>query len=166
MDADFTGNWHQKDAHIDPMTSKYRSGWIVCFAGAPITWASKMQTITALSTTEAEYIAHSTSLREVISLMGILKEAWEQGLQVNYLPPKIHCTVFEDNSGALELACLPKICPRTKHINQLFLHFREHVERKNVIIKGTLSDQQMADILHKPLTEAAFVRHREAIMGW
>ena len=56
VDTDFMGNWRQKDAHIDPMTSKSHSSWIICFTGAPITWASKMQTITALSITEAEYI--------------------------------------------------------------------------------------------------------------
>ena len=75
VDADFAGNWHQADAHIDPMTSKSQSGWIVCFAGTPIAWASKMQTIMAMSTTEAEYIALSTSLREVIPMMRMLKEA-------------------------------------------------------------------------------------------
>ena len=101
------GNWRYNDAHVDPMTLKSLSGWIVHFAGAPITWASKMHTITALSTTEAEYIALSTSLREVIPLMGILNEARENGLQVKDIPPKVHCTVFEDNSGALELARLP-----------------------------------------------------------
>ena len=47
VDADYAGNWHYNDTHVDPMTSKSRSGWIVRFAGAPITWASKMQTITA-----------------------------------------------------------------------------------------------------------------------
>ena len=61
-----------------PQRSKSRSGWIVHFAGAPITWASKIQTITALSTMEGECIALSTSLREVIPLMGMLKEATEQ----------------------------------------------------------------------------------------
>ena len=166
VDADFAGNWRQKDAHVDPMTSKLHSGWIVCFARAPITWASKMQTITALSTTEAEYIALSTSLREVIPMMGMLKEAREQGLQINYLPPKVHCTVFEDNSGALELARLQKIHPRTKHINQSFHHFREYVERQEVMIQSTPTDEQLADILTKPLVEAAFIRHRKAIMGW
>ena len=35
MDADFAGNWRQADAHIDPMTSKSHSGWIVHFAGPP-----------------------------------------------------------------------------------------------------------------------------------
>ena len=95
VDSDFSGNWRQQDADIDPMTTKSRSGWIVRFAVAPIT---------ALSTTEAEYIALSTSIREVISLIGILKEATKQGVQINNLPSKIYCTVFEDNSGALELA--------------------------------------------------------------
>ena len=166
MDADFAGNWHQADAHIDPMASKLQLGWVVCFAGTPITWASKMQTIMAMSTTEAEYIALSTSLREVMPMMGILKEAREQGLQVNYLPPKVHCTMFEDNSSALELACLPKICPRTKHINQSFHHFCEHVEHQDIFIKAMPMDQQMADILNKPLAETAFTCHRKAIMGW
>ena len=163
VDADFAGYWHQADAHIDPMTSKSRSGWIVWFAGAPITWASKMQTITAMSTTEAEYIALSTSLREVIPLMELLTEAREQGLHVGNVPPRIHCTVFEDNSGALELARLPKIRPRTKHINQSYHHFRERVERKNIIIEATPTEHQIADILNKPLAEPAFTRHRKAI---
>ena len=89
VDADYAGNWRYNDAHVDPMTSKSRSGWIVRFVGAPITWASKMQTITALSTTEAEYIALSLSLREVIPLMGILKEALKNGLNIKDIPPKV-----------------------------------------------------------------------------
>ena len=166
VDADFAGNWRKCTAHHDPMTSKSRSGWLVRFAGAPITWASKMQTITAMSTTEAEYIALSTSLREVIPMMGMLQEAREHGLKMDYLPPKVHCTVFEDNSGALELARLPKIRPRTKHINQSYHHFREHVERQDVSIQATPTEDQLADILTKPLPEPSFTRHRQTIMGW
>ena len=166
VDADFAGNWRKCDAHVDPMTSKSRSGWLVRFAGAPITWASKMQTITVMSTTEAEYITLSTRLREVIPLMGMLREAREHGLTIDYLPPKVHCTVFEDNSGALELARLPKIRPRSKHINQSYHHFREHVERQEVSIQSTPTEDQMADILTKPLPEPSFTRHRKTIMGW
>ena len=99
VDADFAGNWRQADAHIDPMMSKSRSGWIVRFAGIPITWASRMQTITAMSTTEAEYIALSTRLREVIPLMGLITEARAHRLRIDKLPPKVHCTVLENNSG-------------------------------------------------------------------
>ena len=148
------------------MTPKSRSGWVVHFAGTPITWAYNMQMITALSTMEAEYIALSTSLMEVIPLMGILKEACENGRQVEDLPHKVHCTVFEDNSGALELARLRKIRPRTKHINQAFHHIREHVERKDIIVSATPTDNQMVDILTKPLPEASFRKHRQSIMGW
>ena len=80
--------------------------------------------------------------------------------------PKVHCTVFEDNSGALELARFPKIHPQTKHINQSFHHFREHVARQDIIIKAMPMDQQMANILNKPLAETAFECHCKAIMGW
>ena len=166
VDADFAGNWRQADAHIDPMTAKSRSGWIVHSAGAPITWASKTQTITAMSTTEVEYTALSTSLREVIPLMGLITEARAHGVSIDDLPPKIHCTFFEDNSGALELARLPKIHPRTKHINQSYHHFRDHVVRKDIIIEATPTEHQIADILNKPLAESAFTRHRKAIIGW
>ena len=101
VDADYAGNWRYENAHVDPMTSKSRSGWIVRFAGAPITWASKMQTITALSTTEAEYIALSTSLREVIPLMGILKEAREHGINIKDIPPKVHSKTIVEHWNSL-----------------------------------------------------------------
>ena len=129
------------------MTSKSWLGWIVHIAGTPLTWASKMQTITAMSTTEVEYIGLSTSLMEGIPMMGILKEAREQGLQVYYLPPKVHRTIFKDNSSSLELAHLQKIRPRTKHINQLFHHFHEHVECLDIIIKAMPVDQQWSTSL-------------------
>jgi hypothetical protein len=44
-------------------------------AQCPITWSSKLQTLTALSTTDAVYIALSNALRYVIPLMEIMKEA-------------------------------------------------------------------------------------------
>jgi len=56
-DADFSSNWRAEDAHEDRATAKSRTGYIIKYAGYPIMWASKMQTETALSTTEAEFIA-------------------------------------------------------------------------------------------------------------
>ena len=98
--------------------------------------------------------------------MGMLKEATEQGVQIDSLPPRIHCTVFEDTSGTLELARLPKLPPRTEHINQSFNHFREYVERNEVQVQATPTEEQLADILTKPLPENSFARHRQSIMGW
>ncbi len=43
-------------------------------------WASKMQTEIALSSTEAEYIALSQSMREVQPLMVLIEEVQERGI--------------------------------------------------------------------------------------
>ena len=54
VDADFVGNWDRVNADVDPSTAKSRTGFVITYAGCPITWASKLQTEIALSTTEAE----------------------------------------------------------------------------------------------------------------
>jgi hypothetical protein len=65
-------------------------------------WASKIQTEITLSTTEAEYIALSQSMWEVLPIMWLLQEAHDHGIPVLTNPLKIHCKVFEDNAGAIE----------------------------------------------------------------
>ena len=54
-DADFSGNWKADTVHIDRTTAKSRTESVI-ISGCPMTWASKMQTETDLSTTEAEFI--------------------------------------------------------------------------------------------------------------
>ncbi|KAL7545505.1 hypothetical protein ACHAWF_008854, partial [Thalassiosira exigua] len=59
----------------------------------------------ALSTTEAEHIALSMSLRDVIPAMEVVvAEVRSKGFPILCTEPYIYCKVFEDNSGALELA--------------------------------------------------------------
>ena len=41
------------------------------------------------------------------------------------ITPNVHCKLFEDNNGALELAKAPRYRPRTKHIAVKYHHFRE-----------------------------------------
>jgi hypothetical protein len=116
-DADFSENSTASIADVDLSTSKSCSGWVVFYAGCPIIWASKLQTQTALSTTEAEYIAMSMSLRDVIPIMKLINEMKEHNIPVICTKPYVYCKVFEDKFGALELARLSKLCPCTKHIN-------------------------------------------------
>jgi hypothetical protein len=78
----------------------------------------------------------------------------------------VHCTLFEDNSGALTLAKAPAMRPRTKHINIKYHHFRTHVADGTIDIQAIRPKDHPADILTKPLTESVFVLHRHAIMGW
>ncbi len=59
----------------DPNTARSRMGYTICYAGCPMMWASKMQTEIALSSTEAEYIALSQSMREVLPICGYWKKS-------------------------------------------------------------------------------------------
>jgi hypothetical protein len=164
-DADFSGLWNKSLAPVDPSTAKSRSGWIIFYAGCPVSWASKLQSQVALSTTEAEYIAMSQALRDVIPVMGLLQEMRERKFEVLCTEPHVYCKVFEDNSGALELAKLPKLRPRTKHINVCYHHFREHVRKRLIKIFPIDTKEQIADALTKPLAQNDFQRHRRLMCG-
>ena len=115
-DADFAGLWNKAEAE-DPATAKSRTGYVITFAGCPLLWASKLQSIVALSSTESELIAASDALRASINLTDIAKEAQDHGVSIGGTCPNFHTRLFEDNTGAIELICTNKLCPRTKHIN-------------------------------------------------
>ena len=168
VDASHAGEWRKgsEDSAYDAMTAKSRTGYLLQYAGCPIVWASKLQTEIALSSTEAEYIALSTAMREVIPLLRLMAEAKEYGVPIDVHQSHIHCKVFEDNSGALEMAKAPRFRPRTKHINIKYHHFLEHVTSGLLHLHAVTSDQQIADIFTKPLAEDLFYNHRKAIMGW
>ncbi len=133
-DANFSGNWNKAFAAVDLSTAKSRSGWIIFYGGCPVSWASKLKSQVALSTTEAKYIALSQSLCDIIPVMDLLQEMRDQDFQVICTKPHVYCKVFEDNSGALELARLPKLHPSTKHINVCYHHFHKHVQKELIKI--------------------------------
>jgi hypothetical protein len=165
VDADFCGNWRSDQAD-DPSTARSRSGYVIMYANCPISWASKMQTEVALSTTEAEYVALSTALRECMPLMQLIKELQAHGFDLIEDKPKVHCRVFEDNSGALIMATEHKARPRTKHLNVKYHHFRDHVVRGEISVHAIGTTLQCADLLTKPLNEVDTKRHRKFIQGW
>ena len=97
--------------------------------------------------------------------MDLLEEAREKGIPIESGPPVVRCKAFEDNSVALELARLPKMRPRTKHINVKYHHFREAVEQKRVTILHVPSEEQLGDLLMKNLPKDQFITLRRTIMG-
>ncbi len=164
-DADFLGNWNKKFAPVNPSTGKSQSGWIVFYAGCPVCWASKLQSQAALSTTEAKYIAMFMSLHDVIPAMNLIAEMKERDFQVICTQPYVYCKVFEDNCGTLELAWLPKLCPRTKHINVCYHHFCEHVRKGLLKIFPINTKDQIADALTKALAQNGFTHHCKYMCG-
>ena len=105
-----------------------RTGYIIKFANCPILWVNKMQTEITLSTTEAEYISLSQSMRyliplrhimlEVSSVFGMKCDSWNS-----------YTTTFEDNKGPIELLKEPKYRPRTNYLSIKWHHFREHIKQ-------------------------------------
>ena len=72
VDADFAGGWQQADAD-DPENVMSRTGMVIMYANCPIFWRSSLQTDISLSTAEAEYIALSSALRQVLPLMTMME---------------------------------------------------------------------------------------------
>ena len=166
VDADFAGMWEPEHA-VDPRACLSRTGYVIFYANCPIIWHSRLQPTISLSTTEAEYVALSTAMRDVIYFMNLINELKEFGIDLSFdKKPKVTCRVFEDNVGALELARNHKLHPRTKHIAIQYHHFREHVKDGSVIVEKIATTFQRADIFTKALPRDTFQYLRKTIIGW
>lgn len=166
VDADFVGNW-DKDETDDPDTARSRHGYIISYAGCPILWKSQLQGEICLSSTESEFTGLSYALRDAIPIMELLKEMKSTGFEIGSTTSKVHCKVFEDNSGALQIAKIPKFRPRTKHLNVKLHHFRSYVdEKKEITIHAIKTTEQPADMLTKPINEELLTKFRKIVMGW
>jgi hypothetical protein len=115
----------------DPVSVKSRTGYVIFFCGVPLRWVSKLQSRIALSKMEAEYVALSQSMRDLIPIQETLKNM-KIVFGVEAHAPKcathskafkdVECTdipignIYEDNSACIKLAMMPKLSLRTKHI--------------------------------------------------
>jgi hypothetical protein len=165
VDADWAGAWQDKSSN-DPVGAFSRTGYVIMYAGCPIIWASKQQTLIALNTCESEYIALSFALREVIYVMNLLNELKGRGFAINATTPEVKCTVFEDNRSCIEVTTNHKTHPRTKHLLVRLHHFRSYVVSKQINIRHISTKDQLADIFTKPLPGPAFTLLRDRFMGW
>ena len=164
VDADFAGGYTPETAD-DAANLMSRTGMIIMYANCPIYWRSSLQTEIALSTAEAEYIALSSALREVLPLMTMMEEIADVfPLHIN--KPNFVCKVHEDNQSCIKMATGTKFSPRTKHIALKYHHFKTHVKSGRIDISYTPTDQQLADLLTKPLPSESFFTLRYMLCGW
>ena len=167
VDADFAGLWKSEDDQ-DPVCVKSRTGYVLEFAGCPLTWTSKLQTEIALSTMESEYIALSQAMRELIPTRRIVDEVINCfSLQED---KTIRCRsfskIYEDNSAALQMANIPRITLRNRHFAVKYHFFREHIRLGEIEMVKVESENQKADCLTKGLVAEIFVRVRKLLLGW
>lgn len=171
VDADFAGGY-SKHYEVNQKDCLSRTGYVVKYGGCPIIFSSKLQSTISLSTTEAEYVALSSAMREVIFVINLLSEMKKSGIPLIHKTPEVICNVYEDNVGALELAKTPKLRPRTKHLAIQLHHFRSWTVRgindepPRIKIRHIRTELQQADIFTKPLPRPAFLALRKLLCGW
>lgn len=125
------------------------SGNVFLLGGCAISWSSKKQSITALSSTEAEYIAATSASCQVVWLRRMLKDL---GINQEEATP-IMC----DNKSTISIAKNPIHHGRTKHIDTRFHFIRELVTNGTIELQQVCSAEQLADIFTKALPIHTFI---------
>ncbi|GJR20495.1 retrovirus-related pol polyprotein from transposon TNT 1-94 [Tanacetum coccineum] len=112
-----------------------------------VSWSSKKQKSTAISTTEAEYIAMSGCCAQILWMRSQLMD---YGFEFNNIP--LYC----DNKSAIALCCNNVQHSRSKHIDIRHHFIRKQVENAMVELYFVTTDYQLLDIFTKALLRERF----------
>ncbi|GJS63349.1 hypothetical protein Tco_0677913 [Tanacetum coccineum] len=153
------GLWYPKEPDIetvvyadsdhagDYVDRKSTSG-IFTFMGCCLTsWFSKKQTALAISTTEAEYVSARKACQQAL---------WMKQALIDYDIRLEDISIMCDNKGATYLIKNSMQHSRTKHIKIRHHFLRDNVQKGNISIKKGSSEDNIADILAKPLKRESF----------
>ena len=139
VDSDWAGS---------AVNRKITFGYCFSMRYAMISWSSKRQDSIAHSTIEAEYIATSDACEEAVWLKKLISDLFGGKLDSTI----IHC----DNQSCIKLSVNPVI--------EMRFHFiRDLVQKGALKLQYIRTDEQIADILTKPLTTAKFVYFRDKL---
>ncbi|GKA62664.1 copia protein [Tanacetum coccineum] len=109
--------------------------------------AIEKQTALAISTTEAEYVSAGKACQQAIWMKQALVD---YGIRLDDIP--IMC----DNKGAIDLSKNLVQHSRTKHIEIRHHFLRDNVQKGNISIEKVSSEDNIANILTKPLKREPF----------
>nr|GEU29740.1 copia protein [Tanacetum cinerariifolium] len=128
-------------------TRKSTSGGIQFLGDKLVSWMSKKQDCTAMSSAEAKYMALSASCAQV---MWMRTQLQDYGLHYNKIP--FYC----DSQSAIAISCNPVQHSHTKHIHTRYYFIKEHVENGIIELYFVRTEYQLADIFTKALPEDRF----------
>jgi transposase InsO family protein len=131
------------------------TGYVFTMAGGAISWQSKRQATTALSSVEAEYMATTHATKEAIWWRMVLKQ-----LGFGVTEPT---TIYSDSQGSIALTKNPGHHSRSKHIDIQYHLIREHVADGSIELIYMSTQDLIADVLTKPLARD---RHHKLIKGF
>ncbi|GKD01422.1 hypothetical protein Tco_1171696 [Tanacetum coccineum] len=153
------GLWYPKDtamaltAYVDADHAGYQdtrrstSGSAQFLGDKLVSWSSKKQKSTAISTTEVEYIAMSGCCAQILWMRSQLTD---YDFVFNKIP--LYC----DNRSAIALCSNNVQHSRSKHIDILHHFIREQVKKGVVELYFMTTDYQLADIFTKALPRERF----------
>ena len=134
-------------------TRRSVSGAVLMLAKGEISWHSRMQEVTASGTSEAEYVALSEVVKEVLFLR-LVQEFMEPSTRVGTVK------MFKDNEGAIKLATNKHASRRTKQVDVKHHLPRNASDARKVRTAYVRSEDQHADLLTKPLDMQKFYSTR------
>jgi hypothetical protein len=132
-----------------------RSGLVVMFANAAISWQSTRQQMITCSSSEAELVA----LNELAKEMAWIRQMMN-GFGIKYKTP---LRIWQDNMSTEAIAKDITNTKRTKHLDNRAKFINKCVERKWFDIKHIDTAQMVADIFTKPLGPQSFINHRNSL---
>ncbi|GKC65414.1 retrovirus-related pol polyprotein from transposon TNT 1-94 [Tanacetum coccineum] len=149
------GLWYPKDSGFELTafsdvdhagyldTRKSTSGGIQFLGDKLVSWMSKKQDCTSMSTTEVEYVALSASCAQVMSMRTQLKD---YGFDYNKI--MLYC----DSQSAIAISCNLVQHSRTKHINVRYHFIKEQVKRGIIELYFVITEYQLVDMFTKALS--------------
>ncbi|GJX88465.1 retrovirus-related pol polyprotein from transposon TNT 1-94 [Tanacetum coccineum] len=153
------GLWYPKDSGFELIAysdadhagckddCKSTSGGLQFLGGKLVSWSSKKQDCTAMSTAEAEYVSLSACCAQVIWMR---TQLLDYGYKYNRIP------MYYDSKSAIAISCNPIQHSKTKHIDIRYHFIKEHVEKGTVEIYFVGTEYQLADLFTKALPKERF----------
>nr|GEU34571.1 retrovirus-related Pol polyprotein from transposon TNT 1-94 [Tanacetum cinerariifolium] len=143
-DADYAGC---KD------TYKSTSGGAQFLGEKLVSWSSKKQDCTTLSTVEAEYVSLSACCAQVLWMQTQLTD---YGFHFNKI------LIYYDSKSAIAISYNPVQHSRTKHIVVRYHFIKEHVEKGTIELYFVKTDYQLAYLFTKalPVDRFNYLVHR------
>ena len=152
-DSQLMGTYADADLAGDVGTRKSTSGYCIVMNGGLVQWSSKLQATVALSTAEAETIAATEAVKQLMHMRLLHEE-----LGMESVGPS---TVYEDNVACISLAHGSQQSKRAKHY-QLKVHFlNEKFNDGTFAFEKVGTTEQLGDALTKSLPRESFCRYRD-----
>jgi hypothetical protein len=123
-----------------------------------VLWTSKLQTEIALSMMEAEYVALSSSCRDLFPLIDITQEIFSALLLHPLDTAQMHIKIHEVNVGTLILGQLEpwRMTPRLKLYAVKYHWSQDHLVPFKIQLVKIATKDQLGDIFTKGLDKATF----------